>query len=157
MSNTKDHFLGRHYEATHTSGPFQGLNPTNRWLAVEKHKEKDERAAATTATNGLGAQDAEQTSASTSDGDSDVYHVWRSRDNRKGRHAVAVSSDYHEKGRGTQGPRPTNTLAQSLRGLLKMLVRYPVWDVSYDVAVVFTIGERAQSSSRPVLCHGNGL
>jgi hypothetical protein len=31
-------------------------------------------------------------------------------------------------------------VAESLRGLRKMLVRYPVWDVSYDVAVIFTLG-----------------
>ncbi|KAK0728457.1 hypothetical protein B0T26DRAFT_698010 [Lasiosphaeria miniovina] len=37
-------------------------------------------------------------------------------------------------------PRATDTLAETLRGVLKMATRFPVWDVSYDVAVVFTLG-----------------
>lgn len=32
-------------------------------------------------------------------------------------------------------------------GLAKMVTRYPVWDVSYDVAVIFTLGR----SSFPLL------
>lgn len=38
-------------------------------------------------------------------------------------------------------PDATNTLAETYKGLVKMVVRWPVWDVSFDVAVVFTLGE----------------
>jgi hypothetical protein len=34
----------------------------------------------------------------------------------------------------------TNTLKETLRGVWKMVVRYPVFDISYDVAISFTIG-----------------
>lgn len=81
--------------------------------------------------------------------DHGIYHIWRSRDNRKGRHAALVP-------RPTAGddekvaaavPRATNSVAETLMGLAKMVTRYPVWDVSYDVAVIFTLGR----SSFPLL------
>ncbi|KAK3945874.1 hypothetical protein QBC46DRAFT_349164 [Diplogelasinospora grovesii] len=37
-------------------------------------------------------------------------------------------------------PSATNTLEQTLRGIARMIMRYPVWDVSYDVAIIFTLG-----------------
>jgi hypothetical protein len=83
------------------------------------------------------------------------YHLWRSRDNRKGRHAVVVAGGKQGGGGGGGGggeraavvthPRRTDSLAESLRGVWRMLVLYPVWDVSYDVAVVFTLGGFAVS------------
>lgn len=76
-----------------------------------------------------------------------VYHLWRSRDNRKGRHAVIVppssgagASDKHGDG-GVSHPGASDSLKEVMRGVWKMAVRYPVWDVSYDVAVLFTLGE----------------
>ncbi|KAI1425802.1 hypothetical protein F5Y12DRAFT_745730 [Xylaria sp. FL1777] len=68
--------------------------------------------------------------------------IWRrylSRDNRKGRHAVVISPQGAAR-LGVSHPRAANTLKASLRGVWRMLVRYPVFDVSYDVAVIFTLG-----------------
>ncbi|KAK0638879.1 hypothetical protein B0T16DRAFT_422036 [Cercophora newfieldiana] len=67
-----------------------------------------------------------------------IYHVWRSRDNRKGRHAILLPQD--AKAAPGHYPPPTNTLASTVRGILKMFTRFPIWDISYDVAVVFTFG-----------------
>ncbi|OAA68514.1 hypothetical protein SPI_00709 [Niveomyces insectorum RCEF 264] len=74
-----------------------------------------------------------------------VYHVWRSRDNRKGRHAVLFTRDFlagkAAAGAGTvRLPPPSNSLRGVLHCLWKMAVRYPVWDISYNVAVIFTLG-----------------
>lgn len=98
-----------------------------------------------------------------------VYPVWRSRDNRKGRHAIVIPKTPGVKEKGAhkkkkQGkdeggkkeekekvvsnekegiivPPATNTLSEVWKGIVKMFVRWPVWDISFDVAVVFTIGK----------------
>ena len=88
-----------------------------------------------------------------------IYHVWRSRDNRKGRHAAVVLCSpgqprQEQRGEPDQqipetekastahwlSPRTTDTVVETCRGVAKMFTRFPFWDVSYDVAVVFTLG-----------------
>ncbi|KAF5694701.1 integral membrane protein [Fusarium denticulatum] len=125
MPRAHDHFHGRHYRAERTTGPVKALNPTNRYLVADKKTPNAE-------------SDTGKESRPTTESPG-VAYVWRSRDNRKGRHALAISVDPH-KHEATKGPRPSNSYHQTLCGILKMFVRYPVWDVSYDVAVVFTIG-----------------
>ncbi|KAL5375136.1 hypothetical protein DPSP01_011449 [Paraphaeosphaeria sporulosa] len=70
----------------------------------------------------------------------DVRFKWSSRNNRKGRHALLI--DRHQITSKTQGatPRPTSSPRSIARGLWRMLTYYPVWDVSFDVAYVFTLG-----------------
>ncbi|KAG4261762.1 hypothetical protein FPRO03_11231 [Fusarium proliferatum] len=128
MPRAHDHFHGRHYHAERTTGPVKALNPTKRYLVADKKTLNAE-------------SDAGNAGKESRPGDKSpgVAYVWRSRDNRKGRHALAIGVDPH-KHAATKGPRPSNTYHQTLRGILKMFVRCPVWDVSYDVAVVFTIG-----------------
>ncbi|KAL1634609.1 hypothetical protein SLS58_010604 [Diplodia intermedia] len=64
---------------------------------------------------------------------------WTSRNNRKGRHALQVravpSAAIHQ-----DLPGRTNHPPQILRGVRRMLTTYPVWDISYLTAVVFTLG-----------------
>ncbi|KFY34090.1 hypothetical protein V495_08214 [Pseudogymnoascus sp. VKM F-4514 (FW-929)] len=67
----------------------------------------------------------------------DVHHLWRSRDNRKGRHAIAVSPSAEGQ---FLAPPSTNTLRPILHTLWRMLTYYPIWDVSYQVAQWFTWG-----------------
>lgn len=99
-----------HPNAALTSGALPFLNPTTRYHAISsKEKESPD----------------------------EYYHVWRSRDNRKGRHAAVVTRSAVEK----KAHRPTNAVAEILRGIAKLFTRYPVWDVSYDVAAVFTLGK----------------
>ncbi|GAW25465.1 putative integral membrane protein [Rosellinia necatrix] len=71
-----------------------------------------------------------------------VSGIWRrygSRDNRKGRHAVVISPQDAAR-HGVSHPRRTDALGEILRGIWTMAARYPVFDVSYDVAVIFTLG-----------------
>ncbi|KAJ6112143.1 hypothetical protein N7523_008204 [Penicillium sp. IBT 18751x] len=56
---------------------------------------------------------------------------WRSRDNRKGRHPLGVDS-FH--------PDSTASFRVVSRGLLRMCTEIPYWDVSYLVAVFFSVG-----------------
>ncbi|OJD19441.1 hypothetical protein AJ78_00615 [Emergomyces pasteurianus Ep9510] len=70
----------------------------------------------------------------------DVRYKWRSRDNRKGRHALIVERPT-EPGKGAHiVPKPTDSLRATLRGVKRMAVQYPFWDISYVTAIVFTIG-----------------
>ncbi len=133
-AQSQEHFQGRLVHGATFGGPVAGLNPTIRYVEVGKKKRPSTPSGP--APEAAGTED-------TTDG---AYHVWRSRDNRKGRHAVAVTAAYAQKA----GIPPTNTLGESLRGIGKMFVRYPVWDVSYDVATVFTWG--TECSLPPFVC-----
>ncbi|KAJ9156310.1 Integral membrane protein [Pleurostoma richardsiae] len=152
MDRHRDHFTGRHYRAEKISGPLSFFNPTTRVLPVHRP-----RAGRRAASAGHPAQPAGGAPLEKEHTRSGVYHVWRSRDNRKGRHAVTVKPGAYAAAAGAaaaaaapgaqQGrpslsrpPRATDTLAETLRGLARMALRFPVWDVSYDVAVVFTLG-----------------
>ncbi|KAK4104266.1 hypothetical protein N658DRAFT_493769 [Parathielavia hyrcaniae] len=97
-----------------------------------------------------------------------VYHVWKSRDNRKGRHRAVImtptrpSSHASGTARGEQGDEDDHLgghgasgrggdegdqhilyprqVKKTLLGLAKLVTRFPVWDVSYLVAVAFVLG-----------------
>ncbi|KAI8669344.1 hypothetical protein NCS57_00749200 [Fusarium keratoplasticum] len=125
MRRPQDHFIGRHYDAEHSTGPLKFLNPTKRYMVAGKRQ--------------VTAPEVERDQLPPSGRVPKVAYVWRSRDNRKGRHALAVDVDPH-KHEKTKSPKPTNTVNRTMRGIAKMFLRYPVWDVSYDVAVIFTIG-----------------
>ena len=71
-----------------------------------------------------------------------VAYQWRSRDNRKGRHTLVVtppSSSSTEEAKYL-APPSTSTLRAVAHGILRMFVYYPYWDVSWWVAVMFTLG-----------------
>jgi hypothetical protein len=71
----------------------------------------------------------------------DIRFKWSSRNNRKGRHAVVVDRGQatNKAAQGTT-PHPTSSPNNIARGVWRMLTYYPVWDVSFDVAFVFTLG-----------------
>jgi hypothetical protein len=70
-----------------------------------------------------------------------VYHIWRSRDNRKGRHRAVITGH-----RDPESPRlgligeEASRLRKTALGLSRLVTQFPVWDVSYLVAVSFVIG-----------------
>ena len=70
---------------------------------------------------------------------SNVEFKWRSRDNRKGRHALVVdqSSDPSAK---YLVPRKTSDTRAVLQGIGRMFTYFPYWDVSFLVATIFTLG-----------------
>ncbi|KAL6711208.1 hypothetical protein ACN47E_005739 [Coniothyrium glycines] len=71
----------------------------------------------------------------------DIRFKWSSRNNRKGRHAIVMD----RKQATTQSahmttPRPTSSPHSIGCSIWRMLTNYPFWDISFDVAYVFTIG-----------------
>jgi hypothetical protein len=69
-----------------------------------------------------------------------VSYKWTSRNNRKGRHAIVAHADASRTGTGHTIPPPTSSLKSIACGIWRMFTNYPVWDISYDVATIFTIG-----------------
>ncbi|EPS43352.1 hypothetical protein H072_2650 [Dactylellina haptotyla CBS 200.50] len=102
-------------------GPFSYLNPTRGFLSVAKEK-----------------YDADNTQHM-SESHPGVFQVWSSRANRKGRHPIAIDQEAFSKA-DMKIPPVTNNFTSALRGIKKMAIWYPIWDVSYDVAMIFTIG-----------------
>ncbi|KAK5044860.1 hypothetical protein LTR84_010398 [Exophiala bonariae] len=72
-----------------------------------------------------------------------VQFLWRSRDNRKGRHALLVrrpSSDSERKAARFLAPQRTSHPRQVLRNVWRTFTYFPVWDISWLVAFIFTLG-----------------
>lgn len=70
---------------------------------------------------------------------SDIEFKWRSRDNRKGRHALVVDPS-SDPSCNYLVPKETTGARSVLQGVLRMATQYPYWDVSWLVAVIFTLG-----------------
>jgi len=101
---------------SHISGPFSFLNPTSAgYVPTPQHPDQARPTAQP----------------------KHIEHLWRSRDNRKGRHALKV--DYRVPHSGPT-PRPTSEFKAAIRGILRMVTCVPYWDVSYLVAIMFTLG-----------------
>jgi hypothetical protein len=70
----------------------------------------------------------------------DVRFKWTSRNNRKGRHAIIVPKTQAVTDLKHATPCPTSSPRSIAFAIWRMLTYYPVWDISFDVAYVFTIG-----------------
>ncbi|CAK7269889.1 hypothetical protein SEPCBS119000_003801 [Sporothrix epigloea] len=182
------HLPQRIADSHHASGPFSFLNPTTRIVNVPTAKRdraptgqrrvgagSNARPGPTSSSDGANEADASsrlETNGTTdlqqtrpgprpqvsSDSMDGAYQIWRSRDNRKGRHAIVVTRDFlrhrhhslhgdkshTEKTPGASESDITPPSSNSWRGIAhilgRMVVRYPIWDVSYDVAMIYTLG-----------------
>jgi hypothetical protein len=70
----------------------------------------------------------------------DVRFKWTSRNNRKGRHAIVVPQPQSSTASKRTTPSSTSSPHSIARSIWRMLTYYPIWDISFDVAYVFTIG-----------------
>ena len=114
------------------TGPFSFLNPTR---AAYRHNPAYDNGLATA--SGLDEdktpkRDDEQLA-------SNVSFYWRSRDNRKGRHALAVDPS-NDPNAPYLTPKSTSTPREIIRNIVRMATYYPYWDVSWLVATIFTLG-----------------
>ncbi|KAK3679547.1 hypothetical protein LTR78_001108 [Recurvomyces mirabilis] len=117
------------------NGPFAFLNPTQ---AHYDHVANEKTAAASSDVSQDADIPAEHTQPSTVAA-SGIAYKWTSRNNRKGRHALVVKPSSDTDARYT-APAPTTSSKAILHNIGRMLTHYPVWDVSYLVAYVFTWG-----------------
>ncbi len=123
------------------TGPFSFLNPT---LASFRHTPSAVVASRPSDDDQGGLEDLHKAGEKYPERDngqsaSDIEVRWRSRDNRKGRHALVFD--------GSSDPSATYLIPQAtsgaraiLRGVGRMITQYPYWDVSWLVATIFTLG-----------------
>ncbi|PLB33371.1 uncharacterized protein BDW47DRAFT_114111 [Aspergillus candidus] len=120
-------------EVTHVGGPISFLNPTRAKLhkphppPSPPHEEKEPHI-----------------HRPREDQKPRIEHIWRSRDNRKGRHAIRVHPPLAPPPPKPEVvyilPRRTTAPRAIAKGLLRMVTVFAYWDVSYLVAVIFTLG-----------------
>ncbi|GAD99145.1 integral membrane protein [Paecilomyces variotii No. 5] len=148
----RDH-AGLELQRSHVNAPLSFLNPTHAVFkptekyASEGDTKRTERAegeeAPAETDEGLEKQQQPQPPAPQSRAGADqVQYLWRSRDNRKGRHALQVR--YHDEEDQTkpryEAPRKTSEFRSVLQGIWRMCSVFPYWDVSYLVASIFSFG-----------------
>lgn len=136
-------------QRSHINAPFSFLNPTH---AVFKPTEKYALEGETERKRPEGEEEAptetieqdrkKQQQPPRAEADQ-IQYLWRSRDNRKGRHALQVR--YHDEKDPTtkpryQAPRKTSEFRSVLQGIWRMFSVFPYWNVSFLVAFVFTLG-----------------
>lgn len=107
----------------HVTRPISFLNPTTIHYKLASS----------------GAGDEGNVNSHSGSEDPAVAFKWSSRNNRKGRHALTVSStSTHDNPISEIGLEvSSNKIAQ---GIWRMLTYYPIWNVSFDVAYLFTWG-----------------
>lgn len=123
----------------HITGPFSFLNPTN---ARFKHTGAPTKRVVEEPDTSS-AEDEKQNDANSNPSTtpaSDVSFLWRSRDNRKGRHALLIKEAKIPEEAKYLTPALTTSIRQIGRTLLKMLIYFPVWDISWLIAYIFTWG-----------------
>ena len=114
-----------------TRGPLSFLNPTRARLQPTKTLLQPINAQKQNLKEATQHEDEKPASA--------VAYEWRSRDNRKGRHAIVVTPSSLEDAKFLTPPS-TSSLRATASGIIKMFTYFPYWDVSWWVAVLFTLG-----------------
>ena len=116
----------------HVTGPLSFLNPTR---AAYRHNPAYEDSLATAPVSN-GEKEPKRNDEQLA---SNINFYWRSRDNRKGRHALAVDPT-NDPNAPYLAPKSTSTSREILRNIVRMATYYPYWDVSWLVATIFTLG-----------------
>ncbi|KAK4033636.1 hypothetical protein C8A01DRAFT_19446 [Parachaetomium inaequale] len=122
-------------EAIHSSGPLAFLHPTARYHPLTATGQDQPQPP-----NGSFTINTPAKPTATEDGSREnqqIYHVWRSRDNRKGRHRALVTG---QGAKGRDEGRKSRLVKKTGYGLTRLVTRFPVWDISYLVAVAFVLG-----------------
>jgi hypothetical protein len=144
--------------ATSTTGVFGALNPTrhrvfHNWLDVandEDYKsdgrdgkdsnDTDDASASPEPRDAKAASEAKPAKDSETEPADSVAFKWTPRNNRKGRHQLEFTPAADPSKARYEVPEATNTPRQIARGIARMFTHYPVWDISWLVAYVFTWG-----------------
>lgn len=125
-----------HLQRSYTDGPFSFLNPTRAYF---RHAPPDCSVRPADGFNEDFQGLAYKADTLEKQSPSNIEFKWRSRDNRKGRHTLLIVSTGKDAGR-CQTPRHTATHGAVGQGILRMVLVYPYWDISYLVATIFTLG-----------------
>ncbi|KIV95172.1 hypothetical protein PV10_02853 [Exophiala mesophila] len=149
----------QHLQFHHAQGPFSFLNPTRAHFTFHPPASKrgvklvpreEEEADHEIITSGAGADDDDHNHRITkppppppltrTQPAQHVRFLWRSRDNRKGRHALQITTPPPGSKRRITVPQHTSHPYQILLGIKRTLTYFPIWDISWLVAMAFTLG-----------------
>ncbi|KAJ5834221.1 hypothetical protein N7447_000247 [Penicillium robsamsonii] len=108
-------YPGFQLDETRVTGPISFLNPTAAHYKPTQHTEETRPPP-------------------------QIERLWRSRDNRKGRHAIRIDTEALPHETGVKVPPLTRSFSSVAKIFLQMVTYVPYWDVSYLVAMSFTIG-----------------
>lgn len=128
----------------HAEGPFGFLNPTRAHFdhsALAPKPPPDE--IAEPHESGDDAETKHQQTKQAADSNvpaKNVKFLWRSRDNRKGRHPLLVQKPLPGEEAPFVTPRCTSHPREILKTVIKTFTYYPIWDISWLVAFIFTWG-----------------
>ncbi|KIW65370.1 hypothetical protein PV04_07636 [Phialophora macrospora] len=123
-------------------GPFGFLNPTRAHfnhssLAPSKTTPSDDTK---TSDESVGEHRTPKLSEESDVPAKDIGFLWRSRDNRKGRHPLLVRRPRPGEEAPFLAPRRTSDPREVLKNIIRTFTYYPVWDISWLVAFIFTWG-----------------
>ena len=113
--HTHQHLWELFRETYLVTGPFSFLNPTRAHFHHLRQHDHEELA-------------------------ENVELQWRSRDNRKGRHTLFVKPATSPDAAIFVTPESTASVRGVMKGIARMFTQYPYYDVSWLVAVIFTLG-----------------
>lgn len=69
-----------------------------------------------------------------------LTYQWMSRNSRKGRRTLLIDDIDNMTIAGFAAPEPTSTFNQVMRNIGLIFTSFPIWDISFDVAILFTVG-----------------
>ncbi|OCK86222.1 hypothetical protein K432DRAFT_431075 [Lepidopterella palustris CBS 459.81] len=127
-------------DSTRINGLFSFLNPTNAYFNPTSDLEKHAEAPSETSSEEGAQSTAHKLEPKDEQPASSISYKWTSRNNRKGRHALAVNMAPLLGQTRYLVPPSTASLRAIAHGIVRMFTYFPVWDVSYDVATIFTLG-----------------
>ena len=124
-------------------GPFGFLNPTRAHfdhsaLVGSTKQPSDDTATSHESVDENGTHD--KSFAESNVPAKNARFLWRSRDNRKGRHALLVQRAQAGEDAPYLTPRQTSHTKEVLKIVIMTFTYFPIWDISWLVAFVFTLG-----------------
>jgi hypothetical protein len=121
----------RNFKPSHnsTAGPFGFLNPTRHHLSHSPSP----------AANASDPNDDDDDEGPMVPADS-VNFRWTSRNNRKGRHELEYSPAKDPSTAKYLAPESTSSPREIIKIIIRMIIYYPIYDISWLVAYVFTWG-----------------
>ncbi|KAL7954811.1 hypothetical protein V8C34DRAFT_293304 [Trichoderma compactum] len=128
----------------HAEGPFGFLNPTRAHFdhsALASKPTPDEIAEPHESGDDAETRHEQTKQAAGSNVPAkNVRFLWRSRDNRKGRHALLVQKPPPGEEAPFVTPRRTSHPREIVKTVIRTFTHYPIWDISWLVAFIFTWG-----------------
>jgi len=122
-----------------TSGPLSFLNPTRAHYQDISNQKRQSNSTSVDQAATADPEKAASTPTKDEEYASGYGFKWRSRDNRKGRHEIVVRPSDADHA-NLIAPKSTSTFRATAQGIGRMFTQYPYWDISYLVAILFTIG-----------------